>query len=125
MPDITPSADTADILWFLPTHGDGRYLGTQTGARHVTLGYLSQIARGGRTRLFRRVAAHRSFLRGFLGHRLGYDATDPAPPLSRRRAAGPVRAVDDRAHGGDAGSPVRGAGPDQRRRRRGPRGNAR
>ena len=35
----------ADILWFLPTHGDGRYLGTDHGARHVTLNYLSQIAR--------------------------------------------------------------------------------
>ncbi len=35
----------ADVLWFLPTHGDGRYLGTSLGARHVTLGYLSQIAR--------------------------------------------------------------------------------
>lgn len=35
----------ADVLWFLPTHGDGRYLGTAIGARHVTLGYLSQIAR--------------------------------------------------------------------------------
>jgi Luciferase-like monooxygenase len=36
---------TADVLWFLPTHGDGRYLGSEVGARHVTLGYLSQIAR--------------------------------------------------------------------------------
>lgn len=35
----------ADVLWFLPTHGDGRYLGTDRGARHVTLNYLSQIAR--------------------------------------------------------------------------------
>jgi alkanesulfonate monooxygenase len=44
MPDAPQPADAADILWFLPTHGDGRYLGTQIGARHVTLGYLSQIA---------------------------------------------------------------------------------
>ena len=36
--------DRTDILWFLPTHGDGRYLGSPTGARHVTLGYLSQVA---------------------------------------------------------------------------------
>ncbi len=35
----------ADVLWFLPTHGDGRHLGTDKGARHVTLNYLSQIAR--------------------------------------------------------------------------------
>ena len=38
-------APRADILWFLPTHGDGRYLGTEAGARHVTLNYLGQIAR--------------------------------------------------------------------------------
>jgi alkanesulfonate monooxygenase len=45
MPLTPPPAYAADILWFLPTHGDGRYLGTEVGARHVTLGYLSQIAR--------------------------------------------------------------------------------
>ncbi|HEX4112517.1 MAG TPA: FMNH2-dependent alkanesulfonate monooxygenase [Stellaceae bacterium] len=38
------SAEAADILWFLPTHGDGRYLGTQAGAREVSLSYLRQIA---------------------------------------------------------------------------------
>lgn len=43
--DLPPSAEAADILWFLPTHGDGRYLGSEIGARHVTLSYLSQIAR--------------------------------------------------------------------------------
>jgi alkanesulfonate monooxygenase len=45
MSNAPPPATAADILWFLPTHGDGRYLGTEIGARHVTLGYLSQIAR--------------------------------------------------------------------------------
>ncbi len=40
-----PPASEADVLWFLPTHGDGRYLASDIGARHVTLGYLSQIAR--------------------------------------------------------------------------------
>ena len=40
-----PPAAKADVLWFLPTHGDGRYLCSVAGARHVTLGYLSQIAR--------------------------------------------------------------------------------
>jgi alkanesulfonate monooxygenase len=29
-----------DVLWFLPTHGDGRYLGAQEGARAVSLPYL-------------------------------------------------------------------------------------
>jgi len=45
MLDTPPAAEASDILWFLPTHGDGRFLGSQVGARHVTLGYLSQIAR--------------------------------------------------------------------------------
>jgi alkanesulfonate monooxygenase len=34
----------ANVLWFLPTHGDGRYLGTSIGGRPVNLGYLRQIA---------------------------------------------------------------------------------
>jgi len=38
-----------DILWFLPTHGDGRYLGTAHGARAVDLGYLRQIAQAADT----------------------------------------------------------------------------
>src|ERR1700691_4629365 len=34
----------ANVLWFLPTHGDGRHLGTTIGARAVTIKYLRQIA---------------------------------------------------------------------------------
>ena len=34
----------ANILWFLPTHGDGRYLGTGIGGREVSFNYLRQIA---------------------------------------------------------------------------------
>src|SRR5215475_10704573 len=34
----------ANILWFLPTHGDGRYLGTSVGGREVNFNYLRQIA---------------------------------------------------------------------------------
>ena len=37
-------AQSANILWFLPTHGDGRYLATTHGSREVDLGYLTQIA---------------------------------------------------------------------------------
>jgi alkanesulfonate monooxygenase len=33
-----------DVLWFLPTHGDGRYLGSAEGARESSLPYLKQIA---------------------------------------------------------------------------------
>jgi alkanesulfonate monooxygenase len=33
-----------NMLWFLPTHGDSRHLGTAIGARDVNLNYLRQIA---------------------------------------------------------------------------------
>ncbi len=32
------------VFWFIPTHGDGRYLGTSYGARVVDAGYMRQIA---------------------------------------------------------------------------------
>ena len=32
------------ILWFIPTHGDSRYLGTSEGAREVNLDYVKQVA---------------------------------------------------------------------------------
>jgi alkanesulfonate monooxygenase len=32
------------ILWFIPTHGDSRYLGTSQGGRQADLGYFKQIA---------------------------------------------------------------------------------
>jgi alkanesulfonate monooxygenase len=32
------------VLWFFPTHGDGRYLGTAIGGRAVTSDYLQQLA---------------------------------------------------------------------------------
>ena len=38
------AAAKANVLWFLPTHGDGRYLGTAIGGRAVDLDYLKQIA---------------------------------------------------------------------------------
>ena len=33
-----------DVLWFIPTHGDGRYLGTSLGGRAITPDYLRQLA---------------------------------------------------------------------------------
>jgi alkanesulfonate monooxygenase len=39
-----PEAGKANVLWFLPTHGEGRYLGTSIGARAVDLKYLTQVA---------------------------------------------------------------------------------
>lgn len=38
------SNESINVFWFLPTHGDGRYLGTTEGGRPVDLGYLQQIA---------------------------------------------------------------------------------
>ena len=32
------------VFWFIPTHGDGRYLGTSEGARAVDAEYMQQIA---------------------------------------------------------------------------------
>ncbi|MBB3883745.1 FMNH2-dependent alkanesulfonate monooxygenase [Acetobacter oeni] len=37
--------DKINALWFLPTHGDSRYLGTQKGGRPVDLPYLQQVSR--------------------------------------------------------------------------------
>ena len=32
------------IFWFIPTHGDSRYLGTSKGARAATFDYFKQVA---------------------------------------------------------------------------------
>lgn len=47
MSDLTASNDSqkgVNVLWFLPTHGDGRYLGTTIGGREVSPTYLKQVA---------------------------------------------------------------------------------
>lgn len=44
MTETQAHTDGAKVLWFLPTHGDGRYLGSNEGARAVDLDYLAQIA---------------------------------------------------------------------------------
>ncbi|GAN95124.1 methanesulfonate monooxygenase [Komagataeibacter europaeus] len=41
--------DRINVLWFLPTHGDSRYLGTQKGGRPVDLPYLQQVAKAADT----------------------------------------------------------------------------
>jgi alkanesulfonate monooxygenase len=33
-----------DVFWFIPTHGDSRYLGTSEGARQLDHAYLKQVA---------------------------------------------------------------------------------
>ena len=37
------------VLWFLPTHGDGRYLASATGGRALTFDYLKQVAQAADT----------------------------------------------------------------------------
>ncbi|MEM5428715.1 FMNH2-dependent alkanesulfonate monooxygenase [Cupriavidus oxalaticus] len=32
------------VFWFIPTHGDSRYLGTSEGAREVSFDYMKQVA---------------------------------------------------------------------------------
>ncbi|PWC10768.1 FMNH2-dependent alkanesulfonate monooxygenase [Brenneria corticis] len=39
-----PQKQDINVFWFLPTHGDGRYLGTTEGGRAVDLPYLQQVA---------------------------------------------------------------------------------
>jgi len=42
MPSEIP--DKINVLWFLPTHGEARYLGSVIGARAASLAYLRQVA---------------------------------------------------------------------------------
>ncbi|MEP7456524.1 FMNH2-dependent alkanesulfonate monooxygenase [Phyllobacterium sp. SB3] len=42
-------SDKIKVLWFLPTHGDSRYLGTSDGGRAVDLPYLQQVAQAADT----------------------------------------------------------------------------
>ncbi|MET0258139.1 MAG: FMNH2-dependent alkanesulfonate monooxygenase [Methylobacterium sp.] len=37
--------DRLKVLWFLPTHGDGRFLGSAEGGRVVDIDYLEQVAK--------------------------------------------------------------------------------
>src|SRR5450830_334763 len=37
-------SSSPNIFWFIPTHGDSRYLGTSQGARPVDADYLKQVA---------------------------------------------------------------------------------
>lgn len=40
---MTPR-EGVNVLWFIPIHGDGRYLGTGIGGRSVDLAYMLQVA---------------------------------------------------------------------------------
>lgn len=41
---MTNARDTLDLFWFLPTSGDGSFLGTEHGHRPADFGYLRDIA---------------------------------------------------------------------------------
>lgn len=44
-----------DVFWFIPTHGDGRFLGTTEGARPATFDYFAQVAKAAESLGFRGV----------------------------------------------------------------------
>ena len=110
------AAERANVLWFLPTHGDGRYLGTAIGGRAVDIDYLKQIAQAAdRLGYFGVLLADRQELRGLLGRRLGAGAADGAASLPRGGAAGPAVAGRRRAHDRDPRPHLARPAPDQRR----------
>ena len=75
------------MLWFLPTHGDGRYLGTATGGRATDLPYLSQIAQAAdQLGYYGVLLPTGKELRGFLDRRLGDADLDRAAALPGRGA---------------------------------------
>ena len=77
-----------EIFWFIPTHGDGRYLGTSRGGRETDLLYLRQIAQAVDQLGFRGAPlAHGPLVRGRLGRRLGAHAVHSADAVSRGSSA--------------------------------------
>jgi alkanesulfonate monooxygenase SsuD/methylene tetrahydromethanopterin reductase-like flavin-dependent oxidoreductase (luciferase family) len=97
----TQKSPNANILWFLPTHGDGRYLGTTTGGREVNFNYLRQIAQAAdQLGYFGVLLPTGRKLRGFLGSRVGRRALDRTLALScggaARAAVAERRRADDR-----------------------------
>jgi len=92
--DLPPAASQTDVLWFLPTHGEGRYLGSDVNARHITLNYLGQIARAadelGYFGVLLPTGKNPARIPGVVASAMV--AADPALALSRRRAARPADA---------------------------------
>ncbi len=93
----------ANILWFLPTHGDGHYLGTTSGGREVDFNYLRQVAQAAdQLGYFGVLLPTGRSCEEFLGRRLGGRALDRAAALSRCRASRPAIAKRCGADDGDA-----------------------
>ena len=76
------------IFWFIPTHGDSRYLGTAEGrARRQPRLPQAGRARGRQPRLRRRAAADRPLVRRPVGRRRQPDRRDAATSSSWSRCA--------------------------------------
>ena len=115
-----------NVFWFIPTHGDSRYLGTTQGARAADADYFQPDRRRRRhARLRRRAAADRPLMRGRMGRRVEPDSGDQAPQVSRRDPAGAVGAGIVGAHGGHVRPALGRPLADQRRDRRRPGGTGR
>jgi alkanesulfonate monooxygenase len=109
------------VFWFIPTHGDSRYLGTGEGARQVDHDYLKQVAQAADTPgLRRRADPHRPLLRGPVGGRGQPAAGDQAPEVPGGRAPRPAPAQPGRAHGGHLRPALRRPAADQPGHRRRP-----
>ena len=92
------SEGKTDVLWFLPTHGDGRYLGSSEGGREVSLAYLKQIAQAADDLgYFGVLLPTGRSCEDSLGHCIGACPADAPVALSGRRAP--------RAAGAGGGSP--------------------
>lgn len=108
-----------NIFWFLPTHGDGKYLGTSEGARAVDHGYLGQIAQAADRLGFGGVLIPPAAPARFLAGGCLADPAHPASEIPGRVAPGDHFAHRGGAPGGNAGSALgrsRAVQPGHRRR---------
>ena len=87
------------LLWFLPTHGDGRYLGFRDGGRAPTSTTCAGGAGRRHARLRGRAAAHRPLLRGSLGGRARPGAGTKQLQFLVALRPGIIPPVHGRAHG--------------------------
>ena len=79
MNSVTNTPRPLEMFWFLPTGGDGRYLGSKTGQRTIDHAYLTAIAPRGRdSRLHRRADPDRARVRRRVDGRRDRGADDGA-----------------------------------------------
>jgi hypothetical protein len=108
------------ILWYLPTHGDGRYLATSAGSRCGTFPYIRQIAKAVDEFGYESVLIPTgSFCESAWVVCVFTHLSDPEAQISGRGTTRRDVANDGRANGADARSLV--AGPSTHQRRHGRR----